>query len=291
MLALHLSRPRPAAVIGAGVALGALALTRPGFLYLALPMAVALALFELSRERSARAVLAPAFFLGAFALVLTPWLLRNGLVLGRAGLTADYGAQVLVERLAFNAMTGREFMASFLYCLPDFGDSAARALFGREAVERFSWTEDGGFFQTGLKRRIEMIGRHGGLDDMLPALLRTEVLGNWANHLKATVSLSWCGLWVSRYWGLFGVLCFVGAAWAALRQRRYEVLVYAFPAFFMLGLQAAVSVNQPRYNMALIAPFSVAGAWALQRALGRSNPHAEAPSRPRGLQPGEAVRP
>ena len=55
----------------------------------------------------------------AFALTLTPWLLRNEAVFGRPVLTEGYAGHTLVQRISFDAMTPHEYAMSFVCWLPD----------------------------------------------------------------------------------------------------------------------------------------------------------------------------
>jgi len=47
---------------------------------------------------------------------------------------------------------------------------------------------------------------------------------------------------------------------AALRRGHHAFLFVALPTWFMLALNAAVAVNQVRYNLMLIPPYALAGA-------------------------------
>jgi len=52
----------------------------------------------------------------------------------------------------------------------------------------------------------------------------------------------------------------------ALRRRDDALLAVTLPGWFMLGFHAAVAVNQERYNLMLVIPFSLAGGIALEHA-------------------------
>jgi hypothetical protein len=45
------------------------------------------------------------------------------------------------------------------------------------------------------------------------------------------------------------------------------MLLVTLPGWFMLLFHASVAINQPRYNLILILPYSIAGAWLIERAL------------------------
>jgi len=67
------------------------------------------------------------------------------------------------------------------------------------------------------------------------------------------------------------VLAFVCAAvtWRALRTGNQRVLIVTLPGWFMLAFHAACAVNQVRYNLMLVVPFSLAGGLALDHAWAR----------------------
>src|SRR5205085_1560723 len=60
-------------------------------------------------------------FVLAFLVVVGPWLVRNGISVGKWRLSEEYGSATLIERFAFDGMTAREFALAFPYCLPVIG--------------------------------------------------------------------------------------------------------------------------------------------------------------------------
>jgi hypothetical protein len=95
-------------------------------------------------------------------------------------------------------------------------------------------------------------------------LLHTYIFAMPLWHLAVTVPLALRGAYVDHWWGF--VLLFAALWCTARAARRYDwrYLLVALPAWFMLGLNAAVAVNQTRYNLMLILPFAMAGALALE---------------------------
>jgi hypothetical protein len=71
------------------------------------------------------------------------------------------------------------------------------------------------------------------------------------------------GIVIDHYWGF--VLAFICAAvtWRALRTGDRRVLIVVLPGWLMLAFHAALAVNQGRYNLMLVVPFSLAGGMAL----------------------------
>jgi 4-amino-4-deoxy-L-arabinose transferase-like glycosyltransferase len=254
----------------AGVLLALTALTRPGFLYL-LPFcvvcAVILALFR-ARERAGwwRA----AAMGGAGAAVLAPWVLRNRMVLGRAALTYGYDSHTLVQRIAFDTMSWREYGLAYVCWLPD-GTSLGRRFFGPGACDRFGWDDHpDSFYSLGLRHMLdETLRAAGGYEHHLSYLLHTYILAMPLWHLAVSVPLALRGAYVSHWFGFVLLPVCLGAVVVALRRGEDRYLAVALPALFMLAFNATVAVNQPRYNLLLVPAFAVAGALGLRAVAGR----------------------
>jgi len=254
-------------MLGAGMLLGLTALTRPAFLYLFLAAVATGACLAVRRRAMIPALL--TFALG-FALPVAPWGIRNWLVLGRPALTFGYDSHTLVQRISFNAMTWREYALSYLCWLPD-GTGMGEALVGPRACDRFGWNERPDTFysigQGALMR--DTLAASGGFDHHLGYLLHHYVLAAPVKHALVTIPMALRGAWVDHYWGF--VLAPVCAAFTigAVRRRDARFLILALPAWFMLLFNAAVAVNQVRYNLMLIPPFAIAGGLALGTLLAR----------------------
>jgi hypothetical protein len=82
------------------------------------------------------------------------------------------------------------------------------------------------------------------------------------------------GLYVDHYWGfVLGPVCAVLTVRALLRRNETDqrFLLLALPAWFMLAFNAAAAVNQVRYNLMLIVPYSIAGAMVIEEVIVRLN--------------------
>src|SRR5215216_860213 len=247
----------------AGLLLGLLGLTRPSYVVLAIAIPT---LYMISRrlvtpERQ-RSVAAQLLAFGvSFSVVLAPWALRNALLVGKLGLTEEYGSASLVERFAYDEMTTGEFLLAFPYCLPEIGPRAIGALFGPQTMARFDWREPAGFFRHGRAQRVALIRVHGRLDPIIGDLMRAEWRQNGWRYLAVTLPLAWCGLWVAQIWSLFLLPIFAVLGAQAARRSKPLLLLYAAPAIVMVGVHAAVANHYTRYNLGLIGPMSIAGAW------------------------------
>jgi 4-amino-4-deoxy-L-arabinose transferase-like glycosyltransferase len=249
----------------AGVLLGMAALTRPGFLYL-IP-ACALAALFLGRWASVRPALA---MLGSAALVMAPWILRNIVVIGHAALTYGYDSHTLVQRIAFDTMTRREYALSFVCWLPD-GNEIGRGIAGKGACDRFGWDEhETSFYVLGLRHMLyETLAASGGYEHHLGYLVRSYIFRMPIKHVLVSIPLALRGAYVAHWWGF--VLFIVCVAWTVRGFQntrscfdRLPFLVMALPAWFMLALNSAVAVNQVRYNLMLIPAYAVAGALSIR---------------------------
>ncbi|HWM47392.1 MAG TPA: hypothetical protein VNR11_10820 [Xanthobacteraceae bacterium] len=282
VLAWRSQRPRDALV--AGLALGVLILHRPSFQVL-VPAGALLFLIAAWRKRPSLAFArrrVAAFAFGSL-LVVAPWVARNYTVLDKFGLTEEYGAATIIERLAFNDMTAHEFVLAFPYCLPGIGPPLVDGIFGKQAMHRFTWYEPDSFFTVGRTRRGALVQAHGSLDAVVGTVLRHELGSGWPAHVLSSVPLGWCGLWAGGIAALLLAPAFVLALWRAARRGEMVFLLYAVPALTMLALHAALANHYTRYNLALIGPSAIGTAWVLagvprklRRWLGRSVPAAAA---------------
>jgi hypothetical protein len=248
-----------------GLTLGILCLCKPSFVALAPITAVILGMlwrFHGSRDAST-IVRNAAVCVLALATVVGPWIARNGLVVGKWGLTEEYGSAALVERFAYNAMTVSEAVLAFPYCLPAIGAPLVNSLAGPHAMARFAWDSPDGFFELGRARRNALLATHTKLDPVFAGILREEMRTNGVRHLLVSIPLAWCGAWVSGAWSLIMLPLFVIACLMAVRRRQPLLLYYAAPAVFMIGLHAVVANHYSRYNLGFIGPLSVAAAGLL----------------------------
>ena len=253
----------------AGLCLGLTALTRPAYLYLGYACAVVglgLVLWGQPRMRKLPVLLA---FVGGLATAVLPWMARNEAVLGRLALTYGYDSHTLVQRIAYNQMTWKEYGLFYTCGLPD-GIGFSQAVFGSGACERFRRdpAAANAFYNIGNGRLMEeTVAAAGGWHQHLSYLIRNYILASPLTHLLVTIPFALAGAWVHHYWGLLlGIVCVV-LTWRALRDGDKGILVVTLPCWFMLLFHASVAINQYRYNLILILPYSIAGAWLVERLL------------------------
>jgi hypothetical protein len=269
-LLLAVQRRSWAAAAGAGVLLGIVSLSRPGYIYLAYALAALVilgtALASFPRRRHLRPFIALGVLASAScAAVVVPWFVRNGIVVGTWNLTSGYGGFSLAQRVAYDPMTAKEFVVALIYWLPDFGHSLAKQLFSSESYRRLGWTESADTYYMIGNAVIApaTLAAAGSRAAQAGYIIRTMILPDLPKFAAVTLVLAWRGLWFGKYFSIVCFPLFAGVLAVQMRRRIFALAVLSAPAIFMLFFQAAVSVSTARYNVNLIVPFSIAAAIAL----------------------------
>jgi len=253
-------------VLLSGVMLGLTAMTRPAFVYLLPAAGIAGACLALIRPRPVRGLALVATFLLGGAVVIAPWVVRNAIVLSHPAMTSGYAALVLAQRVAFNLMTWPQYAKFYLCGLPD-GNGMGNLLLGPNACEPFQYEyRPGTFYWIGNHTFMQQtITAAGGAQHQFDYLLHQYILAHPLWHALVSIPMALRGLWIDHYWGLIlAVLC-VPLTWRAVRRGDDALLAATLPGWFMLAFHGAVAVNQERYNLILLLPFSLAGGVALER--------------------------
>lgn len=271
---LSIERRSIKAALVAGALLGLTTLTRPIYLYLALAIlaaALAIATWHAVARRAATKL--PTLRLGvsfavAFAAIVGPWIARNALVFGVANITEGYAPFVLVQRLAYDDMRPKEWLAGWIYFLPDFGHSWAKALLPAENYERLGYDTPDTLYAAGVDQAATTapLGAQG---PSIVSLIRSDILPHLGTFIAVTLLLAWRGLWIGRY---FSVVTVPMLFWrlARVKAPRWPALaIVASPPLFVLFLNAAVSGDAARYNIILepvmaIAAGQIINSWAMR---------------------------
>lgn len=251
------------AALLAGALLGFTTLTRPIYLYLALAIvaaALAVAAWRAVARRAAARL--PVLRLGvsfavAFAAIVGPWIVRNELVFGVADITEGYAPFVLIQRLAYDDMRPAEWAAGWVYFLPDFGHSWAKALIPARDYQRLGYEAPDTFYVVGV-HNSGIAAPLGGRGPSIVSLIRSEVIPHLGTYIAVTLLLAWRGLWIGRY---FSVVTVPMLFWrlARVKDPRWPALAtVAGPPLFVLFLNAAVSGDAARYNIILEPVMAIA---------------------------------
>ena len=259
---------------GCGITLGALILTRPPYEYLlpALLLAVGALIVRDRHRRRAHAV-ALACILGFASLSVAPWLVHNYRTHGFVGLTSGYGSHILVQRLSYNEMSGRQWVAAFLYWTHGSDRELFTRWFGQETLRYF---DD---YQRAETMRGEMgaefADSEAPREDQL-ALLMARVWDNLPKHLAVSAPLAWRAMQphdrpggqamlrpsiIPDPW--FGIACWLLLIFSLVRgtrRNRRVLLALMFCPAVIVAINALVSLSYFRYNIGLVTPLSVGAA-------------------------------
>ena len=272
LLYLRQRRKRWAALIG--LALGLLTLIRPEYLYLSLAIA-AISMGLLVIRKNAGAITAVMIGVITFSFTIGPWLWRNHQQFDDWSLTGGgYAETILAYRLSYNRMTTSEWGASFIYWLPDFGDDLARHILPRSSYQRLINQSEGSLFSTAETEILEPELARRPREEIVGYWLRTEILGNPVKHTMVSVALAWRGIFVRKYWGIIGFFAYSALLIQCLRQGRYQLLLISLPVWYMVAMYAAVSASVTRYNLPLVALYSMGWGWLVHGIIrNRWKPH------------------
>jgi len=240
-----------------------LTLTRPEYLYLFCVTILFIIgyTFLYKRKDCVKIILSVAVI---YILCISPWLSRNYFQFNKVFITEGYSSEILVQRVAYNEMSLKEWGISFIYWFPDFGDSLAIRLFNKSSYERLGFGS-GSFYEYGNTVLREKIRNEVTKDEMTGYLLKNEILAYPAKHLMVTTVLLWRAMFIGKYWGIFGAFCFIVCLVQTLRNKKFNFLLVSLPAWFMAILYASISVSITRYNLGLLFIYSMSMAWCTDR--------------------------
>jgi hypothetical protein len=264
----YFRKPGFAAIATVGVLLALLTLTRPEYPYLALAAVVIFAAIALWRKQ-VRLMLHGLILGLAFILTISPWLVRNQQHFDSWAISAgNYGEITLAYRVAYNHMDARHWLASFVYFLPDFGDSLTQRAFSEEWYWREIDARPGSYQDITNEMLTATVSGQLSLND----LLQHHVLADLPKHLATTIPLSWRGVFIAKYWGLIAFFTYLVFQYQQLRRGRLELAIIALPCWLLVGLHAGISINIPRYNLPLFGIYAISLGWLLAKIWNRLRP-------------------
>lgn len=255
-----------------GVMIGLAGLTRPAFAYLLPSLAIPIAcIFFIGFGRKRSLGVLTAMLIGGTAII-TPWIARNVIILGRPALTSGYASSVLAQRVAFDLVSWRQYALFYLCVLPD-GTGMGNLLVMPGACKPFEYgMVKGTFYDIGNTTFSQAtIVAAGGKKHQLSYLLYHFIILNPIWHALVSIPMALRGMWIGHYWGMIMALLCARLTLRSLRELNAATLAIVLPGWFMLAFYATISVDQVRYNLMLIIPFSLAGGIALNGFLERKN--------------------
>jgi len=246
-----------------------IALTRPTYLYLFYILLLIFPMVFLFTKKyfpNTRSFISFSLvFLITFSLLIAPWMTRNMMYFDKFAITVGYSDKSLSTRVAHNDMNNMEYLAGWVYWLPDFGDSLAEKLFGYENIHRLSFSSPESFYPEGRKKVVQRLDMAMDSEtsaekysSRLGALLKIYVYPDMLNHAKVTLLLAWRGFFVEKYFALIGLFFLIWAIAGGIKDphaRYFHIII--FPPLALLFFQAAVSISIPRYNLILLLPLSI----------------------------------
>lgn len=249
-----------------GLALAATILVKPAFQAI-VPLTLLLyaaAVFRPGNTKGLRRIFpSAAIFLLTCLAALAPFLFYFNQCCGTFALAHPSLLEAaLSHRVAYNAMGMREWLAGWIYFLPDFGDNLAPVLFPDLTQIRLGWAQHSYYIhgRDVLHAEAQAITAPAAATGYL---IETYILGDWLWHSATSALLFWRGLFVGKLWGLVALPFLIAYPFIASAQNRLKYLILVIPVLAIAGLQSGISVSIPRYNLALIAPMSFAFAWSV----------------------------
>ena len=264
-----LKRPRPFGwALLSGAMVGLAALTRPPFAYLLPAVAIVAVPLIVRRSQRWRCLTALGAFLFAALAVLTPWIVRNSLVLGDPALTSGYAQLALTQRVAYDEMNWRQYALFNLCSLPD-GSGIGNLLVKPNACAVFGYDfKPGHFYETGSNSLLKSTAlAAGGTKHQVDYIIYHYIVRNPFWHTLVSIPMAIKGLSIDHYWGLILAILCISLTFQAVRSLDMPMLAVTLPAWFMLAFYASLSPDQTRYNLMLIIPFSLAGGVMIERLL------------------------
>jgi hypothetical protein len=174
-------------------------------------------------------------------VIVGAWIARSEALFGTASLTDPvYLEASLSHRLAYDRMSWTEWLGGWLYFLPDFGDDAAAALFGKTTLNALGFGSDG-YYHYGYY--VLHPKAHALTAPALATgyLVKTYMLGDPVKFLSVSALLTWRGLFVGRYLGIAGLIALPFALWRMPARQREPLAVLA-----VLGLGLGGRLGQER---------------------------------------------
>ena len=168
----------------------------------------------------------------------------------------------LSHRVAYNDMSLREWLAGWVYYLPDFGDDLAPALFPDLVPFRLGW-DDNSYYIHGRDVLHPLMSAGAAPHPATGALIREFVIADPLWHSMTSALLFWRGLFVGKLWALVALPFLIACLFWPSDDKRAAFIALCVPVFFIAALQSGVSVSIPRYNLGLIVPMSLAFAWTI----------------------------
>jgi 4-amino-4-deoxy-L-arabinose transferase-like glycosyltransferase len=260
-------RPVASALIS-GTMIGMATLTRPNFLYFLPAIAlvtIPLIIFYSKRRRGD--TIALIAFLAAGLFVISPWIIRNAVVMGDPAMTSKYAQLALTQRVAYDEMDWRQYAVFSVCSLPD-GAGMGSLIVKPNACKKYGYeiTPDT-FYGLGS---TTILNSNAVVNGGTSYVVYHYIIQHPIWHAIVSVPMAMRRLWIDHYWGfVLTIFCFP-LTLRAIRKCDAPMVIVTLPGWFMLAFYALLSADQQRYNLMLIIPFSTTGGIMLEHFLRRN---------------------
>lgn len=260
--------------IGAGIALGLLALTKAVYFYL-IPVLAVVAVVWSAAVRD-RTIIFRGFIITLVASVLiSPWLIRNSTYFDRPTVSGRDG-NVMAIRAQFAEMSWRQYRTGYLYFTPLVGPELAKALgSASEDIKMFDRKNPEGFLQryrrgeggTGIPKGADQDElRHRSLHvfaENLPMQLALVPLMAYrgaflpvGSYRLSEIPRERAGLALTTVSVATLLIIFLLPAFLLnfiydVVNRNYAMVLFHSPVLYTIGIHAALTHYIPRYSLPL----------------------------------------
>jgi len=241
-----------------GLILGFVALVKPAWSALVPGIAVCGVLYVIWKRSEFKRVAAGVLALTAgTACISLIFLTRNVIQFGFWGLSdPTYLSLSYAYRFTYNAMNWTEWLASWIFFLPDFGDNLTKSLFGQDVVDKLGWGPDS-YFIYGRDVLHSKALAASSEKTVSAYLLKNYFFNDIVKSIAVTASLMWRGLFVGNLFGLVAVILAGPMLYCAKPKIRQALILLLLPCLIMVGVHALVSIGITRYSIPLIVPYAL----------------------------------
>lgn len=240
--------------LASGAALGATILVRPAYAALTLFCVLFIFVVQRTRREYKTALAEAATFAAGCAVVLLPLVVRNYITLGIFTLGDPlYLVHNLAQRVAYNRMPMRDWLAGWLQYFPILGGNTVDVLFDPSTAKRLAW-EAGSYYEYGNKEMLQEALAH---DRPASYLVHTYIVAMPFKFIAVSLLLMWRGLFLSAQLGVLSLFSCVPVARNIGTDDRNRLFLLAAPLVVMAAVNSFVSVSISRYNLPLLVVYSI----------------------------------
>jgi len=271
-----------------GISLAILTLIKAIFMYLIgiLVIVLVILLFKYAKENKRKFIAGIILFVVSYSVIVGGWMFRNDTHFNQWTIT-NKGGIVLYYRSELDAMTTKEFMASFIYWLPgkQMKESILERFFNEEDYIRLnkSLENEVGYRRLAnndLQGLVDLYKEKGYeeqeanlyADRDLRKIAIKNILTNPLRHILISIPIAWFGSWVETGYKLIlsnqNILfiefrsaifipiiifaCFFASIIWAIARKRWGIILFMMTPLYLYLMNILVTFGKERYNFPLI---------------------------------------